>query len=264
MIGLFVIAAGYGSWRTEHGKPVPKILERIRKRPMFQHPIFAGESAGIETTIVVTNPRDHEDVRREIELAVNDGDISCRPFIVEQRARHGSADAVRAAIPIAKSLGITHALIAYGDMPEWSSETVRELANASRTTDSMLTMLTVDWKNEPRLRRYGRIIYDESNTISRVVEYLDASAGVRAITTVNPSLWIWRLSWLEENIDRVQPVRKADGMGDEIHMPPLVHFARLDGERITEVRLPAARAREALGVNTKDEYLALHAEHVTS
>jgi bifunctional UDP-N-acetylglucosamine pyrophosphorylase/glucosamine-1-phosphate N-acetyltransferase len=253
-IGFMLIAAGYGFLRmTETGAPVSKVLEPVRRLPMFLHPLIAAQDAGMTNLVIVANPLYLRAMREETGRALDAGLLSEEPTFVVQPDRYGAAHAVQCAIPAAIARGMSRALVCYGDMPLWSSSTMRWLATASLGSD-VVAMATVERSaSSPALDRYGRVVRDESGNIERVVEVNDASPEELALSTVNPSLWVWNLAWLARNIPKVDSVERPDGRTREIYMPPLIAMARVQGAFIRETRLPVAWAHEALGVNSHAE-----------
>ncbi|HVU75609.1 MAG TPA: NTP transferase domain-containing protein, partial [Candidatus Paceibacterota bacterium] len=93
--GLILVAAGYGSLRLLHGRPVPKILEPIHGTPMVVHPIRTALEAGITDIVVVVNDLFGRDIRKAIRMH---GPV-CEPEFVVQPDRYGSANAVLRALP---------------------------------------------------------------------------------------------------------------------------------------------------------------------
>ncbi|MBV9159834.1 MAG: NTP transferase domain-containing protein [Candidatus Kaiserbacteria bacterium] len=255
-IGLILVAAGYGWLREDSsGKRISKLLEPVSGEPLFLHPLMRALRAGIEQAVIVVNPLYGPEMLDAIEAAVRKNMLPVRPMVVVQQDRYGSGDAVMCAIPAARDLGMTHALIVYADMPRWSIETMRTLLEESRS-DACVTMLTAERHDSfPALERYGRVVRDQSGGISGIVEVEDpaATSDILAERRVNPSLWVWNLSWLATHIPLVPPVKRPDGRCSEIYLPPLVRMAREEGVCVHEVCLAIERGGEALGVNTPEE-----------
>lgn len=251
-VGMIVVAAGYGSFRSEHGVPVPKVVELLRNIPLIAYPLRNAREIGITRVVVVLNPRDAPSVVKAIEYAVRVGVLMHMPEIVIQPSRAGSADAVLLAAPLLRKRGVQKALVTYGDMPLWDVRTFRELTFAD-VTEATATMVTVQRGEKfPMLERYGRVVRQRDRSIQRIVEVDDPGITVheQALVRVNPSLWIWDLAWLEDAIPRIVPFKKSDGYGDERYMPPLVGQAVSEGRTVRELALSPLRSREALGVNT--------------
>lgn len=250
-VGLIIVVAGYGSVRTHKGIPIPKVLEDVGGVPMFLRPLLAAEKALIERTTIVVNPTNETLVRDAVDLAVAAGTIRTRPLFVIQEERRGSADAVMRALPGMHTDCIDKVVIAYGDMPLWSSETMLELLAHSESSEA--AMVTVCRRRSLcALNRYGRVLHDATGKILRVVEATDATPEELRLTVVNPSLWLWPVDWLAKHIPVVRLCERLDGFGPERHLPPLVDMASCS-MRIAEVPLPDKRAHEALGVNTLAE-----------
>lgn len=247
-IGLIVVAAGYGSFRTWRGRPVPKVLEPVYGSPLITFPLRAALDAGIKDTVIVVNDLFGSAIRK----AVRDFGPACKIEYVVQPDRYGSANAVLRAIPALRRKRVQAVLVVYGDMPFWSSESIRALV-AAHTRHAAVTMMLAERESFVHIDRYGRVIRDTAGSITRIVEVDVASEVEASGTEVNPSLWIWDLEWLERNIPHIEPVVGATPGRPEQHLPPLVAMAYQQGRQINEVHLPALRHYEALGVNTSEE-----------
>ncbi len=266
MVGMIVVAAGYGTLRSKNGRPVSKLMERIHGQPMFMHALRRANIVGIREIVIVANPMYVDEFKDAVRRAIDVDFIRNQPVFVSQQNRHGAADAVSYAIPSLVGRGIRRALITYGDMPEWSANTFRTLLCEDDARE-VVTMVTAERSlRYPALDRYGRILRNAHGHIARVMEVDDPQMtdDVYDIHSVNPSLWIWDLAWLQKMIPLIPPFQKKDGHGDELHMPRLIGMATSEGRHIQEVALSCAQSREALGVKTAEELDALVRRFVCS
>jgi bifunctional UDP-N-acetylglucosamine pyrophosphorylase/glucosamine-1-phosphate N-acetyltransferase len=236
------------------------VIERVYGVPIIVRVLQAVEKAGITETMVVVNPRDQDLIQRVVYNGMRDARLLNLPRFVLQPDRYGSADAVYRAIPALQERGVEQALITYGDMPLWSTETIRALVRQSEAIRRVATMVTVPRHADfPTLDRYGRVVRDSSGTIERIIEVNDPAITTieLEIERVNPSLWVWDLAWLRSNIPAIIPTKKTDGHPDERHMPPLIARASAHGLGIGELQGTYVLSSEALGVNSQAELDAL-------
>ncbi|MBP9757478.1 MAG: NTP transferase domain-containing protein [Candidatus Pacebacteria bacterium] len=260
--GMIVVAAGYGSFRETGGhRPIPKVIERVRGLPMVVHPLIAAERMGSAKTVVVVNPRDAEIVVATIAHVHRTGGIRTMPLIVLQPGRFGAADAVQRALPELRNVGVRRVLVTYGDMPEWSADTYQALLMSDRPEHTVTMTTVVRSDKYPVLDTYGRVLRDAKGNIRSIVEVkgVEVPRRIYVIPHVNPSLWIWNARWLESSIAKITPVKKSDGYGDELYMPPLIEIASSEGRIIGELSLGVQYSHEACGVNSIDELNALQA-----
>ena len=150
---------------------VPKVLQTVGGRPMIIHVLDTAmqlEPAGIH---VVFNPD-----APEVPEACQSFDITW----AAQKQQLGTGHAVLQAMP-----GIPdHAdvLVLYGDIPLLEASVLEKLLESSSTGLKVLTMII-----EPP-KGYGRIIRDENDSITGIIEERDASELQRAITEVNSGI----------------------------------------------------------------------------
>ncbi len=157
---------------------VPKVLQTIGGRSMIIHVLDTAlqlQPAGIH---VVFNPRAPE---------VMD---ACAAFDITwaaQAQQLGTGHAVQQAMP-----GIppeADVLVLYGDIPLLEAGVLKNLVESPSEGIKVLTM------DIPEPRGYGRIIRDENDGVTGIVEERDATPAQRAITEVNTGIIMapWRV-----------------------------------------------------------------------
>lgn len=242
-----ILASGYGSVRSPEGHACPKVLEFIGGKPMIVRAATALMEAGFASFFVVVNPLFGETIRKILSAW-----MFGKYAFAYQPMRRGAADAALQAVPLAAAEGATDILVAYADMPLWSPDTIRCLAELHRKETPLLTMITapLDEYSPKELWRYGRIIRSGDGTILRVVEPAAATEAELAARSVNPSLWLWNLDWIATYAPKAPFVTRQDGFDPEQQLPSLVEFAAREG-RVRELVL--TNISEALGVNNAAE-----------
>ena len=137
------------------------------------------------------------------------------------------------------------------DQPLISKDTVVRIIETHRNKKAVITLGTVilpdfkDWRIG--LINFGRIIRDENNKISGIVEYKDASDKERNILEVNPALYAFDADWLWANIKKL----KNENAQGEYYLTDLVKLASLEGELIESV--PVTNIIEGFQPNSKAE-----------
>lgn len=251
-IGLIVVAAGHGTLRPD----VSKLAEPVnvgRVRSMAGTVLqSAVQVPGIGIALLVLNERFRPQLEPVLREEVRwDGMLRT----VIQRERRGAADAVAVAMRYGTEPPADGYLVVYGDMPLWRPETLAALVALHRRERPAISMVTVriNGAATPRiLERYGRVFRDAQGRIVNVVEPGDARPeDLAATTTVNPSLYVFDRAWFLAHVDRIPPYPRADGHGDELHLPPLLAIAAKEEAPVAELVLDDPE--EALGVNTVQE-----------
>ena len=150
---------------------VPKVLQTVAGRAMIIHVLDTAmqlQPAGIH---VVFNP----DAPEVME--------ACASFDITwaaQAEQLGTGHAVQQAMP-----GIpadADVIILYGDIPMLEAAVLQKLIESPSAGLKVLTM------NVPDPKGYGRIVRDETGSVTGIVEERDASEAQRAITEVNSGI----------------------------------------------------------------------------
>ena len=247
IVGI-VLAAGHGSLvPTKHQT---KLIEEIKSRPMVCRPVqLLRNELRLTPTIVVTNSRFGQQIREAIKPHPSQ-------WLVHQPERTGTAGAILACLPSLRQLArkSKHAVILYGDMPCWRTESIATLIQAHLNRRATISMFRIDLRGTfgKYVKNFGRILHDESGRIIAVREPYEMTATELAQAHyVNPSAWVFDLLWLEKHLPLLKPHDKGDGFAHEYWLPDLVPVAVEQNCLVLEVDLPDAR--EALGVNTLEE-----------
>lgn len=249
-----VVAAGHGCIRPGRSK----LLEPVDAggTPMVVQAVRSVVGSGLGPIALVLNRRFGDDILSALrawspEVMGKEG-----LAVVYQEERRGAADAVRVAVheAVAAQAAPTF-LVVYADMPLWRPETLRALARIHRQGSAPMSMVSVPvaGADTPRiLERYGRVLRDRDGRIVNVVEPGEATDDdLPRTASVNPSLYAFDTGWFIGRVGQVRPQRRADGYGDEVHLPPLARIVAEEGHTVSE--LPLADPEEALGVNTAAE-----------
>ncbi len=150
---------------------VPKVLQTVAGRAMIIHVLDTAmqlQPAGIH---VVFNP----DAPEVME--------ACASFDITwaaQAEQLGTGHAVQQAMPGIP--GDADVIILYGDIPMLEAAVLQTLIESPSAGLKVLTMKVPDPKG------YGRIVRDETGSVTGIVEERDASEAQRAITEVNSGI----------------------------------------------------------------------------
>lgn len=262
-VGVIVVAAGHGTLRPGVSKLTATVDASSDTSMLGQILRTVNTVKGLWPRWLVLNSR----FRSQIDAALERDGVGGYS-IMHQHVRRGAADAVRLVMEHERAAWRGDAfLVVYGDMPLWRPETLRRLvevhqcptsAHLPRPVISMVTVRVGSAETPRILERYGRVFRDAEGRIVNVVEPGDARASDLALTTsVNPSLYVFDRAWFLKRYDRIRPYPRADGHGDEFHLPPLLAIAAEEGAPVAE--LVVDDPEEALGVNTAEELVEVRA-----
>ncbi|WP_339693551.1 bifunctional UDP-N-acetylglucosamine diphosphorylase/glucosamine-1-phosphate N-acetyltransferase GlmU [Celeribacter baekdonensis] len=226
---LILLAAGQG---TRMNSDLPKVLHPIGNAPMFAHALASGSALDPARTVVVVG-HGGDQVAREAHK-INE-DI----LIARQDEQLGTAHAVLQAKEALDGFE-GDVFILYGDTPFVSEETILRMAEARNSHDVVVLGFEAA---DPG--RYGRLVRD-GDTLTRIVEYKDATEAERAITLCNSGLLAADSTVLFELLEQVG----NDNASGEYYLPDIIEIAWKTGRTATAVSCTEA---ETLGVNTRTE-----------
>ncbi len=132
-------------------------------------------------------------------------------------------------------------LIANGDMPLVTVETMKALIVAQQANSGPITLLTVEAGNS---RGFGRVLRDAESKITGVIEEAHANPAQLAIREFNAGVYCVRAAWLWTELDRLSLSPKG-----EYYLTDLVAAAADQGEHVAWVATDDPG--EVIGINTQ-------------
>ncbi|WP_299791939.1 bifunctional UDP-N-acetylglucosamine diphosphorylase/glucosamine-1-phosphate N-acetyltransferase GlmU [uncultured Marivita sp.] len=234
-IALVILAAGKG---TRMESDLPKVLHKIGGAPLLHHAMLSASALEPERTVVVTGHG-----AELVEAAARDFDEDV--LTVRQKDQLGTAHAVAQARGALDGFE-GDVIVLYGDTPFITTETLEAMIAARVTHDVVVLGFEA---TDPR--RYGRLIVN-GNTLSKIVEYKDASDEERAVKLCNSGVICADSETLFDLIDAVGNENAAQ----EYYLTDIVGIANERGLKATAVTCDEA---ETLGINSRVELAAAEA-----
>jgi bifunctional UDP-N-acetylglucosamine pyrophosphorylase/glucosamine-1-phosphate N-acetyltransferase len=234
-IALVILAAGKG---TRMESDLPKVLHKIGGAPLLHHAMLSASALEPERTIVVTGHG-----AELVEAAAQEFDADA--IAVRQTEQLGTAHAVAQARDAMNGFE-GDVIVLYGDTPFITTETLEQMIAARAAHDVVVLGFEAA---DPG--RYGRLIMD-STSLSRIVEFKDASDEERAVTLCNSGVICADAATLLELIAAVG----NDNAAGEYYLPDIVGIANERGLTATAV---TCREAETLGINSRMELAAAEA-----
>lgn len=230
-LAAIILAAGQG---TRMKSELHKVLHPIAGQPMLHHLLDSLEAAGAARQVVVVGAR-----REQVEASV----VSRGVDIAHQAEQLGTAHAaLQAKDALAGFDGI--AVVCFGDTPFLRPETIALLRDRLVADDgprvAVLGFVPDDAK------AYGRIIADDAGSISKMVEFKDATEAERAVRLCNSGVTAVRTADLWPLLERVG----NDNAAGEYYLPDIVMLALADGDRAVVVETDPD---ELIGINSRAE-----------
>lgn len=233
-LGVVILAAGQG---TRMKSTRPKVLHTLANKPMLQHVIDCARQLEPQQIVVVYG-HGGELVRETIES----------PGLVwaEQAEQLGTGHAVEQAMPYLKE--VDKVLVLYGDVPLIQTETLNTLI-ACETRLSLLTVKLTDPSG------YGRIVRNDHEQITAIVEHKDASPEQLKINEINTGIMCIESRSLSSWIARIE----NNNTQKEFYLTDIVAFAVSDDVNVLAVH-PESES-EVSGVNDRAQLAILEREY---
>ncbi|AKT39257.1 bifunctional UDP-N-acetylglucosamine diphosphorylase/glucosamine-1-phosphate N-acetyltransferase GlmU [Chondromyces crocatus] len=231
-----ILAAGQG---TRMKSPLPKVLHPLCGRPMLHYVVDAAFQAGAADVVVVVG-HGRDEVSAQLASAFGD-----RVRTAVQETQRGTGDAVRCALPQLRPEADA-VLLLCGDTPLLEAEELKALWNALSASSGPLAMLTMTL---PDPTGYGRILRGADGQVLGIREHKDASPEERAITEVNPGVYVARTAFLREALTRLT----TDNAQGELYLTDIVaQAATAGGTSALSTRDPGSLA----GINDRAQLAA--------
>ncbi len=142
-------------------------------------------------------------------------------------------------------------LVLYGDHPFIKSKTISNLELWHKKSGATITMMTVKLPNFDGWYKifedFGRVVRDKDGKVKAIVEKKDAAEDEVAIKEVNPSFFIFKSSWLWENLPKLN-CNNAQG---EYYLTDLVRLAILNNLKVETLTIDDPF--EAVGINNPEQ-----------
>lgn len=232
-----VLAAGAG---TRMKSKKPKVLHELLGRPLVMWPVAALKDAGIDEVTVVVGPDD------EAVSAAVEGQAS----VAVQHEKLGTADAAKAAMATDALASFEGSIVlAYGDCPLLSADTIRRLMDARIQEGAAAVVLTFRVE-EPF--GYGRIIREDTyrsdlpvGEVVAIVEQKDADERQAQVTECNSGFYCFDAAALRRALAQV----KNDNAQGEYYITDVVELLRAEGLKV--IALETDDVTECAGVNSR-------------
>jgi bifunctional UDP-N-acetylglucosamine pyrophosphorylase / glucosamine-1-phosphate N-acetyltransferase len=234
-MNIVILAAGQGK---RMNSAMPKVLQPLAGKTLARHVVDTATQLQPDCLCVVVG---YGSQHVELELK--------RPGVcfALQQDQLGTGHAVRQAIPMLSSAGVT--LILYADVPLITVETLQRVVSSAETG---MCLLTVNMQDPTG---YGRIVRDAEGSVSCIVEQKDANAEQRLLSEINTGIMAVNTA----NLARWLGALDNKNAQNEYYLTDIVRMAFAEGIPIKTVA--ATSEWEVLGVNDKAQLAALERRH---
>lgn len=186
-----ILAAGEG---TRMKSNTPKVLHKVCGKPILEYVINASKDAEVERNIVIIG---HEG--QQVSDYFVEEPITFRTQPIGEDIPYGTGFAVKQAIDLIEDESTV--IILYGDTPLITKDTVNKLIKYHKDEENHGTVLTAMLEDATG---YGRIIRDDKENISKIIEHKDATSEQRQVKEINSGIYCFNggvLKYALEQID---------------------------------------------------------------
>lgn len=229
---VVILAAGQGSRMKSS---LPKVLHKIAGKPILHHVMDTARQLGADGIHgVIGHGAD------QVRSVTTAADVEW----VLQEQQLGTGHAVAQALPGVPDNAIV--LVLYGDVPLITAATLKALVD--RVHQGSLGLLTVNLEDPDG---YGRILRDDQNRVTAIVEQKDASDEQKKIREINTGILAVSASHLKSWLPRLS---NSNAQG-EYYLTDIIAMAASEGLAI-EVAQPATE-QEVQGINNRSQLAGL-------
>ena len=232
MVTVLILAAGQGKRMVSD---TPKILHALGGKAMVHHVIDAAAAINPVQALVVISPT----LTLELITAGKGVETAVQPLPL------GTGNAVKTGLDALGTPAGT-VMVIYGDTPLIEAGLLQHVLASHQARPS--PCLTIVGMRPADPGAYGRIIASPSGQVERIVEYRDASAGIRAIPVCNSGIVVADGPLLHRLVNRLTP----DNEAKEYYLTDIVALAREDGIPSWLAEPPAGYEAASLqGINSR-------------
>jgi bifunctional UDP-N-acetylglucosamine pyrophosphorylase/glucosamine-1-phosphate N-acetyltransferase len=218
-----------------------KVMHPVGGEPMIKHVVRTAQKIGAQKPIVVIGHQ-RETVKKflgdEVEYAV-------------QEEQLGTGHALLQAVPLLlsrlQSGDDSDLVVLYGDTPLITVETLDELINTHRGTQSAATVLSTEVDHP---KGYGRILRDERGDLSQIVEEADATESQREIREINTGIYVFAARTVLNALTKL----KSENVQGEYYLPDVFPILKGAGHRVTVHK--TSRLDDVMGINDRVQQAA--------
>lgn len=231
---IVILAAGKG---TRMGSDIPKVLLPLHDEPVISHLLTEVQDLPQDTAPIIVVGFQAELVKETV------GD---KYIYVTQYDQKGTAHAV---LSCYGTVTADNFIVLYGDMPFTSKESLQKLIELHQANHGMISMFTAqlpNFDNEyAHFEGFGRIVRDDNGDIVKIQEFKDCDEDQKAITEVNPGIYMFNSKWVFEQLKRIG----SQNAQHEFYLTDIVELAIRDGKEINSLLIAP---EEIYGINTPE------------
>tara|TARA_B100000945_G_scaffold312704_1_gene307616 strand:- start:560 stop:1024 length:465 start_codon:yes stop_codon:yes gene_type:complete len=144
-------------------------------------------------------------------------------------------------------------LILSGDVPLITASTISQLIKVHKKNGAWCTLLSTDLPNP---MGYGRIIRDNNNNLSKIIEDKDASEDEKKIREINSGIYVFKT----EHLFRLLPHVKDNNKQKEYYLPDVLNLIIKEHGKIAIKK--TANSLEVQGINNLEQLKSINLNYI--
>jgi UDP-N-acetylglucosamine diphosphorylase/glucosamine-1-phosphate N-acetyltransferase len=255
-LAVVILAAGLGKRMKTPDKP--KVMFEVCGKPMIQYVMEL--AVKLDPKIIIPIVGNHRELvidfitlifRRYIEPDESSTVKAGTPEIkfAVQEEQLGTGHAIMQTEQLLKNFN-GEVLILSGDVPLLKQETAEELINEHYSNGNWATLLTTVFKDPSG---YGRIVRDDEDHFSKIVEDKDAAEEEKKIHEINPAIYIVNSKLLFDALKNIRPVNSQG----EYYLTDIFNFIPKEkvGTVVTDDELEVTGVNSIEQLNEMEKYI---------
>ena len=233
-VAVVILAAGLG---TRMKSNTAKVLHKILDKSMILYVVEVAKKINWNNVILVVGNQAEkvkDAVLKKFEV-----------IFAMQEKQHGTGHAVLCALPEIPPQ-VEEVVILCGDVPLLKFNTIKNLLNDHDTENRDITILTVEVDKPDG---YGRVLFDENRSVSRIVEESDASEDQKKIKTINTGIYCIKKQLLSDFLLSI----KSDNAQGEVYLTDIIEIGYKKRKKIGV--MVCDDCDEFIGINTKNDLI---------
>ena len=230
-LAVVVLAAGKG---TRMKSPLAKVLQPLKNQPLLYY---------VLGSLVPLNP-DFSVLVVGFQSQIVKESFSDRGLIfVEQKEQLGTGHAAQQA-KLALHDFSGDVLVVCGDMPLIKSQTLIDLIDRHREKKSVCTVLTLKSSEK---KEFGLVIRDDQGSVSKIVEYKDASEDEKKVDEFNSGVYCFDKYLFSKALDSIG----NNNVQKEYYLTDTIQYIVSSGFIVETVQI--TDTIQLLGINTQED-----------
>ena len=230
-LAVIVLAAGKG---TRMKSPLAKVLQPLKNQPLLYYVLESLVPLKPDFSVLVVGFQS-----RTVKKSFSDRGL----IFVEQKEQLGTGHAAQQA-KLALHDFSGDVLVVCGDMPLIKSQTLIDLIDRHREKKSVCTVLTLKSSEK---KEFGLVIRDDQGSVSKIVEYKDASEDEKKVDEFNSGVYCF---------DKYLFLKALDSIGNnnvqkEYYLTDTIQYIVSSGFIVETVQI--TDTIQLLGINTQED-----------